>query len=303
MSEPKVFEIIDNESNSLKGLAWEVENASANVFIFQGMEEYSKRYDYFAKKLNEEGYNVYGLDCYGQGLNAGENLETVGMWPKYGFNKQIDAYDKLIMSKKADGKPSILFCHSMGSYMGQGYIQKYSDHIDHVVLCGSGAKNPAVPVGYVLASIIVNKKNENKKAGFLNKLMFGNFNNKIKEPKTAYDWLSIDEENVTKYIADPLCGFGPRNKFCLEFLRGMKGLYSSKGLNNIRKDLPIFIITGEQDPVTTYSKATSTLKRMYDKLGIQKVETKIYKPYRHEILNEKEIRDEVIKDIIAFYKA
>lgn len=303
MSEAKVFQMIDNDHITMKGHAWEIQNPIANVFIFQGMEEHAFRYDYFAKALNRAGYSVYGLDCYGQGLNAGENLENVGMWPKYGFDKQIDAYDKLIMSKKEDGKPSILFCHSMGSYMGQGYILKYSDHIDRVVLCGSGCKNGAVNIGYVLANIIVNSHNEDKKAKFLNNLMFGNFNKKIENPKTGYDWLSIDTENVEKYIADPLCGFGPRNKFCLEFLRGMKGLYDKKKLAQIRKDLPIFIITGEQDPVTTYSKATSTLKKMYDDLGLTKVDTKVYAPYRHEILNEKEIRDEVIKDIIAFYQA
>ena len=78
----------------------------------------------------------------------------------------------------------------MGSYMGQGYIQKYSNHISKVVLCGSGCKNPAVPLGYVLAKIIVNKKNAGEKAKFLNKLMFGNFSKIIKQPKTEYDWLS-----------------------------------------------------------------------------------------------------------------
>lgn len=302
MSEARIIEIVTNDNETLKGLAWEIKNPVANVFLFEGMEEHSKRYDYFAKKLNEAGYSVYGLDCFGQGLNAGENLENLGNWPKYGFNKQIDAYDKLILDiSSKTNLPSLLFCHSMGSYMGQGYIQKYSSHIQRVVLCGSGCKNPAVPVGFVLGKIITNKKNLNKKATTLNNLMFGNFNKKIVNPETEYDWLSYNKENVTTYIADPLSGFGPKNQFCIEFLRGMKGLYG-KGLKNIRKDLPIYIITGEEDPVTTYSKAVGTLTKMYNKLRINNVSSKIYKHARHEILNE-DIRDEVIEDIIAFFKA
>lgn len=300
MSASKIFEITTVDGYNLKGRAWEIKKPIANVFIFQGMEEHNQRYDYFAQSLNKEGYSVYGLDCFGQGLNGGDNLETLGVWPENGFNKMIDAYDQLILEKNNSGVPAILFCHSMGSYMGQGYIQKYSDHISKVVLCGSGCKNPAVPLGYCLAKIIVNKKNADKKAKFLNKLMFGNFNKIIKNPRTEFDWLSYSVDNVDKYIADPLCGFGPRNRFCLEFLRGMKTLYG-KGLNNIRKDLLIFIITGEEDPVTTYSKATNTLKVMYSKHNVKNVETKIYPKTRHEILNE-EIKDEVIKDIVSFYK-
>ncbi|MCF0107665.1 MAG: alpha/beta hydrolase [Bacilli bacterium] len=303
MSESKVISIVDDYGTTLRGLAWEVNNAKANVFIFQGMEEYSKRYDYVAKELNKNGYNVYGLDCYGQGLNAGDNLENLGIWPKHGFNKQIDAYDKFIRSKKKEGLKNYLYCFSMGSFMGQGYIQRYSENVDAVILSGSGGKNAAVPFGFCLAKIIVNKKNQYKKAKLLSKLMFGNFNDKIPDAKTPFDWISVDKANIDAYNADPRCGFGSRNVFCLEFLRGMNGLYQSKGLNGIRKDLPIYLMTGDQDPVTGYSKITFKLKKMYNKLGIDNVSTKVYKGYRHEVHNEKVIRDKVIKDIIAFFEA
>jgi len=301
MSEPKIIEIIEQGGLTVKGLSWEIENPIANVVIMQGMEEHLYRYDYFAKALNNAGYSVYGLDTFGQGLNAGPNFETIGIWPKEGFGRQVDAVDQLVLKTKENGKPTYLFCHSMGSYMGQWFIQKYSKDIEAVTLCGSGTKNGAVGLGLFLAKIIVNEKNADKKAKFLNSLMFGGFNKRIKEPRTEYDWLSYNEANVDKYIADPLCGFGPTNRFCLEFLRGMSRLYK-KNMENIRKDLPIFIITGVEDPVTGYSKATLDLKKRYNKLGINNVSTKIYDHARHEILNE-DLRDEVITDVIAFYKA
>lgn len=286
MANSKKIELVEDGGITLQGLSWEIENPIGNIVIFQGMEEHLQRYDYFAKALN----------------NAGENLENIGIWPKNGFDRQVCAYDKLVQSLNESGKPTVLFCHSMGSYMGQWYIQKFSQHIDRIVLCGSGAKNGAVGLGYFLAKILIHDNNREKKAGFFNKLMFGGFNKRIKEPKTAFDWLSYNEENVTSYINDPLSGFGPRNGFCFEFLKGMNGLYKKDNLNKIRKDLPIYIITGEEDPVTTYSKATFILKDMYNKLGINNVDTKVYKHARHEILNE-DLRDEVIKDVLAFYKA
>ena len=185
--------------------------------------------------------------------------------------------------------------------MCQDYIQRYTEHVSKVVLCGSGSKNPAVPVGYRLAKIITTKRNRNKKAGLLNKLMFGNFNKKIKKPRTPFDWLSVNKENVDKYIADPLCGFGPTNGFCLEFVKGMSRLYKKKFLQKIRKDLDIFIISGSGDPVTNYGKSVKVLSKMYKDLGIKNVQSKIYAHARHEILNE-DIKEDVYKDIVAFFK-
>ena len=105
----------------------------------------------------------------------------------------------------------------MGAFMGQDYIERFPGNVEKIILCGSGSKNNALGVGLALAKLVVNNKTSDKKAKLLNKLMFGNFNNKIKQPRTDFDWLSYNEENVNKYIDDPKCGFGPKNKFCYEF--------------------------------------------------------------------------------------
>ena len=118
--------------------------------------------------------------------------------------------------------------------------------------------------------------------------------------KPVMDWLSYNTENVDKYIADPLCGFGPNNGFCLEFLKGLKRLHRRKFLLKIRKDLDIFIISGKDDPVSNYGKDVNKLKTMYNKLGINNVDTKIYEGMRHEILNEDD-RKTVYQDVVDFF--
>ncbi len=299
MSEAIRIQITDNDGKEVYGLSWKIDNPKGNVLIFEGMEEHSLRYDALAKRLNGEGFDVYCLDYYGQGQNVAPDLQNIGIWPIDGFNKMIDNMHLLINSINSN-VPTSVFAHSMGSYVGQGFIQKYSNEIDRIILCGSGAKNKAVPIGLMLAKMITTKKKRNVKAKMLNNLMFGNFNKRIKEPRTSFDWLSYNTENVDTYIADPLSGFGPNNGFCLEFLKGMKKLYTKKGLNSIRKDLPIYIITGEEDPVTGYSKATLTLKKMYNKLGFNDVDTNIYKGMRHEICNETD-KFTVFNDIANFF--
>ena len=301
MSQPTRIELVSKTGDKLYGLSWIVKPSIANVIIMEGMEEHSSRYDGFAQYLNKEGFNVYCIDCYGQGENVNADMSNLGIWPKSGFRKQVQAVDTLVEKLRISCRPTFIFSHSMGSFMCQDYIQRYTEHVSKVVLCGSGSKNPAVPIGYQLAKLINNKKNRNKKAGFLNKLMFGNFNKRIKNPRTPYDWLSVNQENVDKYIADPLCGFGPTNGFCLEFVKGMSRLYKKKFLIKIRKDLDIFIISGSDDPVTNYGKSVGILADMYKKLGVKNVQTKIYQGLRHEILNE-DSKEEVYKDIVAFFK-
>ena len=290
-----------NKEDILKGFVWSSEGKpKGNIVIFEGMEEHVSRYDDFAQFLNKNGYNVYALDTYGQGENVKKDMSDAGFWPVDGFAKQVIAHNEMVEEAKKNGLPTYIFSHSMGSYMGQDYIQRFSGHVEKVVLCGAGAKNPAVGPGLMVAKMVNNKKNRNQKAKLLNNLMFGNFNKKIKNPRTPFDWLSYNEKNVDNYIADPLCGFGPTNGFCLEFVKGMSPLFKKKNVARVSKDQKLLIITGEEDPVSNYSKYTLELEKMYKKLGLKQVDIKIYKHMRHEILNEVD-HQIVYDDILEFF--
>lgn len=297
---------IEHKAGTSFGLLWKHDGEGkplANVIIMTGMQETSSRYDEFAKYLNKEGFEVYCIDTFGQGENVLPDLSNLGIMPKSGFRKQVQVVDALVQKLRITCLPTFIFSHSMGSFLAQDYIQRYTHHVSKVVLCGSDGKNGAVGLGYALARIIVRDKNREKEAKFLGKLMFGNFNKGIKNPRTPYDWLSVNEENVDRYIADPLCGGAANNGFCLEFLKGLNRLYKRKFLEKIRKDLDIFIICGEGDPVSKYGKGVEKLEKMYTKkLRLKNVKTKIYPNMRHELLQETD-REMVFKDIADFFKA
>lgn len=300
MSEFKPLSITQQNGLVSRGLKWEIENPQGKIVIMEGMEEHTRRYDRFAKFLNDNHFSVYALDAYGQGENVRNDMEKVGQWPKNGFAHQVDAVHQLIGEIKKDGKPVYIFSHSMGSFMGQEYIQKYSGDVKKIVLCGSGSKNAALGMGYILAKMCNTRKKKNKKAKLLAKLMFGGFNKKIANPRTDFDWLSYNEENVDNYIKDPLCGFGPTNKFCLEFIKGMRELHHKKRLRGIDKNQEIFLISGAEDPVTLYGKSVAINEKMYRRFGLEKVYTKVYEHMRHEILNEDDYML-VQQDILEFF--
>ncbi len=303
MSEYQRIAVEVPKNGTSYGLYWKADvTPIAVVIIMTGMEEHLKRYDDFAKYLNKEGFHVYGVDHFGQGENILPDGSNRGVWPKSGFRKQVQAVDALVQKVRLSCLPIFIFSHSMGSYMCQDYIQRYTQHVSKVVLCGANGKNPFVGLGYHLAKLITSDKNREKPSKFLTKMMFGSFNKKVKDPESPNSWISYNKENVAKYDADPDCGFGPNRGFCLEFLKGMNRLWKKKFLQKIRHDLDIFLISGTDDPVSNYGKGIGKLEKMYKKYHISNVSTKLYPHMRHEILNE-EGHEEVYKDVVEFFKA
>lgn len=288
----------------LYGHKWLIENSNiplkGNVLIVTGMAEHSLRYDDFALFLNSNGYNVYSLNHYGQGDKNGELMNP----PDDYFFKMIETikdFNKMLKSL-SPSLPLINIAHSMGSFIMQGYIEKYSNTIDKCILIGSNGRNPLVKVGYFLSKILINKNNENKKAKLFHNLSIGAYEKSVKEKKTSSnnEWLSFNLENVKKYDEDPLSGVKPTNKFYKNFLKGLSSIQKEKNIDNISPSLPILILGGKEDPVGNNGKGLISLTKIYKNHNLN-VTLKLYDHMRHEILNEDEhmIVYNDIKDFIA----
>ena len=288
----------------LYGHKWLIENSNiplkGNILIVTGMAEHSLRYDDFALFLNSNGYNVYSLNHYGQGDKNGELMNP----PDDYFFKMIETIkDFNKMLKSLSPSPSLInIAHSMGSFIMQGYIEKYSNTIDKCILIGSNGRNPLVKVGYFLSKILINKNNENKKAKLFHNLSIGAYEKSVKEKKTSSnnEWLSFNLENVKKYDEDPLSGVKPTNKFYKNFLKGLSSIQKEKNIDNISPSLPILILGGKEDPVGNNGKGLISLTKIYKNHNLN-VTLKLYDHMRHEILNEDEhmIVYNDIKDFIA----
>ena len=106
---------------------------------------------------------------HGQGKNT-----PLGRPGEDYFAKEIEIYNHLIIDLREKYNLKVnVFAHSMGSFITQGLIEKYSYNIDRTILCGSNGRNGLVKIGYLLAKIIVNDKNKDKDANLLYKLSIG----------------------------------------------------------------------------------------------------------------------------------
>ena len=284
----------------LNGYSWEIDNPKGCIFLVTGMEECASRYESFAEFFCNNGYNVYSIDHYGQGDNA-EEESKLGVVPASAFSKFVRVLDDLVKKYSIKNKPVIVFGHSMGSFIVQDYIQRYANHANKAIICGSDGPNSKglYSIGYAIAKIVCKFKGTEKKGKFLRSLAIGSYAKSVKNRKTDCDWLSYNEDNVKNYMANPKCGKGSSNGFYRELLKGNHRLYKDKFLAKINKDLKILVAAGDADPVGHNGKGPTKLAEMYKKLGIKDVSLKIYSHMRHEIHNETN-KDQVLKDLLEF---
>lgn len=270
------------------------------IQIVHGMAEHTDRYIEVAEYLATNGYAVFMDDHEGHGKSINTEDDLGFFCDKNGNELIVDDLKSVneLAKKNYPGVKLVMWGHSMGSFMARRFTAKYPTLVDGVIYCGTAGANPAAAIGAAMANAIRAIKGRNHKSPFLNNLAFGAYNKKFTE-KTGYEWLSVNEENVDKYVADKKCGY----LFSAEAYRDLFNLLASVNTKDwyaaVPKTMPIYLIAGSMDPVGNYGKG---VQEVYDGLKAtdhKDVEIKLYEGLRHEIHNEKE-RQTVYADIVAF---
>lgn len=294
------FKFADSEGVELNVYKWSPEGEILGVVqISHGMTENILRYDEFAKYLNNKGFIVYGHDHRGHGLTAKSKEDLGYIADNEGFDWLVrDLYELMMMIKEENkGLPIYLFGHSMGSFVSQRFVELHGKEIDGLILSGSnGEPTKLAPIGIFLSNMEIKLFGRKHTSKMMDKLSFGDFNKKFKPNRTPYDWLCSVDSEVDKYIANEYCGFVCSASFYYDLLRGLRAIHKDENFSSIPKDLPIYILAGDMDPVGFFGKG---IVNLYDKLkltGVKDVEYKLYKNKRHEILNE-DNKLEVMNDI------
>ena len=286
----------------IHALRWRPEGEiRAVVQILHGISEHADRYDTFATFLNANGILVVAEDHMGHG----ESMKQGGTrgYFRGGWFTAVDdsvALMKMTMQEHPD-VPYILFGHSMGSFMTRTILAKYPNSgIAGAVICGTGwLPDALLGAALPVCKMVCKAKGEKHYSKFLQKLMFGSYNNRIEHPRTGYDWLSRDEKIVDAYEADPRCGFICTASLIRDMVGGICYIQTNEALAAMKKDLPVYFIAGGDDPVGDYGAGVKKAAENFENAGMRDVSCKIYPLCRHEILNEIN-KDEVFADVLRW---
>jgi len=274
------------------------------VQISHGMIEYMDRYEELAEILNNEGYLCIGNDHLGHGFTAFRD-DDLGYMGK-GLSKTVvdDLRSVTQYAKDTYGKeiPYYLFGHSMGSFMARRYMQTYGDELSGIIISGTGyTPGLILTFGKIVVSLLKAVKGDRYRAELLEKMAFGSYNSKIQDKRTNSDWLTRDNSEVDKYIADKYCTY----KFTINGYETLFDVltYIQKD-ENVKKapvDLPVLFVSGDADPVGNYAKGVYRVSSQMKKAGINNQQVVIHKGARHELIHETD-KEKVFEELVDWLK-
>jgi alpha-beta hydrolase superfamily lysophospholipase len=270
---------------------------TASILILHGMAEHQKRYQPFAEFLVNLGYDVFCYDHRGHGID--KKLSELGFFfPENGY--QVVVADAIAVSEFINrnnrSHKFFLFGHSMGSIIARNVIQSF-DKYNGVVLSGTTfPPKPLLISGLFISSVIKKFKGPKHVSPYLSNLMFGSKKYTSLSTRTAFDWLTRCNPVVGAYMHDPYCGFTCTASFYHDLLKLAQNATKKKQIRLTKRELPLFIVSGEKDPVGGYGKEINKFVALLKKYGFSNVSSKLYPDCRHEILNELN-NEEVYSDI------
>lgn len=257
--------------------------------ITHGLAEHSARYERFATALSQAGYHTYAHDHRGHGLTTAPDAPQGVFSNRDGLEKVL-ADMRFVngeIRRAHPGVPVILFGHSMGGFLGTNYCILHSDTV-----AGAALWNFNVDGGILVSILTGLLKIERALKGsdvpslLATKMTFEDWNRKFKPNRTDFDWLSRDEAEVDKYVADPLCGFPASVGLWLNLTKAIQTASKNSELGKIRNDLPVNLIGGEADPSSTHGKSMLRLAARMKTVGISDVTVRVLPDTRHETLND-----------------
>lgn len=276
-------------TTSLNVLVWRPEGTPRGTLqLVHGMCEHISRYDGFARAAAERGWLVFGHDQVGHGDSCPP--DQWGVIPaERGRDILVGDVGLVRQAVEAEAPEGdhFLFGHSMGSFVVRAYLETGAAGLSGAIICGTGFPAPAASrLGASLARTIARLRGNAHYSALLHSMADGPYTKAVPNHQTDFDWLSFDQDNVRRYIADPACGY----RFSAGGYATLTSLTAEvcvpECTRRYPKDLPLLYMGGMEDPVGDNGAGVQKAADLAHSTGSTDVTVRLYEYMRHEVLNE-----------------
>ncbi|WEX86216.1 alpha/beta hydrolase [Sinorhizobium garamanticum] len=272
------------------------------LIVSHGLAEHSGRYARFAEAMAKRGFHVYAHDHRGHGASRAPDAPLATFAHRDGAAKVIADVRAMrdVAAAGHPGLPIILFGHSMGGLIALNAAETDPELYDALAVWNSNFR-PGIAGrgGQAILAIERMLKGSDVPSPLLTKLTFGAWSKAIADRKTDFDWLSRDESEVAKYVADPLCGFDATVSLWIDVFKFAFAGARVDRLARLPANLPVHLVGGSADPSTSNGAAIRWLAGRMKARGMTDVTVTIHDGMRHETLNEIG-REKAIEDFAAW---
>ena len=270
MNYPSEFSWTSKDNKKIYAKDWQVKNEDgtatdikAVICLIHGLGEHLHRYEHFAAYFNQKKYVVISFDHYGHGKSGGIR----GHVPSFQTHMTNVAELLSQAEERYPLLPKFLYGHSMGGNIAMNYALRNSPNIAGIATSGTWVTLPKPP-----SAILVGL------ARMLKTILPTTQQSNELDPNNV----SSDQDEVQKYINDPLVHDKITFKAATEMLDAAKYLETYEGPINI----PALLMHGSEDKLTSPNGSSRLYQNLKGDLAY-----KSWNGFYHEIHNEPQKQD------------
>lgn len=255
----------------------------------------------FMVYMSQKGIACIAGDHRGHGKSV-RSAEDLGYMYKGGYLALVD--DMRMITEWAHdaypAKPIYLLGHSMGSMAARIYTKYDDSSIDGLILVASPSKEPIAAFARLITGLLCAVGLSHHRMTLSQSFTSRKYNRRFaSEGKQA--WLCTDPESRRVFIDNPVCNFTLTANGVYNLLSMMADTYRADKWDVSNPSLPIYFISGSEDPLMLGEKMFHRSVQNICDRGYTDVTSAIYPYMRHEVLNEIG-KEEVWNDILDFIK-
>jgi alpha-beta hydrolase superfamily lysophospholipase len=286
------------------------EKPLAVLHIVHGMCEHGLRYKRLAETLCGAGFEVWAADQRGHGKTADTSVNGEDRGGMRGHCGDGDGFSRVcadiaqlnsLIREERPAVPLFVLGHSWGSFIVQECFEKYAGFEGCIL---SGSRGPGglkvkllLPLIFFLAFV----RGARRVCSPISLITRGWYRKPFRLTRVSPDWLSRDQEEISRFLADDLCRISYTWGFYRDLIRALNRIHRREAVGKIRKDIPVYIFAGTSDPVGEMGKSPTALVEAYRSAGVGDLEFVLYPGARHETLNESN-REEVMENLLSWLK-
>ncbi|MBB3998108.1 alpha/beta fold hydrolase [Aureimonas pseudogalii] len=278
--------------------------ARAVLLVLHGLAEHAGRHRSLALELARGGLAVYVHDHRGHGSTTAIDAPLRRFAGKGGPAKLTRDVHAVRQRAEAEhpGCPVFVLGHSMGAHLALNYAQTYGEGLAGLLLWNASFERGwQMRLGRAALKAEKALKGSDVASAVFARATFEIWSKSMTTRRTAFDWLSHDEQVVDRYIADPLCGWTPTISMVEDLFALIDDAMLPGRLAKISRRLPIHCLGGSDDPATAGGTEVRRLAVRLQEAGSLDVTCHIVEGARHETLNERDPqRDEALRELMGF---
>ncbi|MCL2415244.1 MAG: alpha/beta hydrolase [Defluviitaleaceae bacterium] len=242
--------------------------------ISHDFAEHARRYEELAKFYAGLGYIVCANDHIGHGKSAKGN-GNIG----HKFLAK-DVYRMSMIIKKEFNLPVVLIGFGVGSLIARYVACLWGMEYNGVVFCGTSSGNRIIDRLAAIVGKIKSKESRHREPKWFNSI------SERRNSRTFADenWRTSIIEEQEIYANDPFCGAPLTYGGLRDLIKLNKIVNSRQWFGRIPKNLPIYLLSGLEDPIGDFGRGVLNIYMSLVVAGCANVEVKLYEDCRHEPL-------------------